>query len=128
MQQGPVDAKKLRSNMIADGIVEPTYANSAHHIVMSNSTDNLMTALRSQMAKLKIDINDAANGVFLPTSTAVKDAAKTVAQQHSRTHTNLYKENVSNMLKDISDPKVFKETLRDIGKQLQAGTFEVKKP
>ena len=54
--------------MNAKNVPEPNYKNSAHHIVMSNSTDARMVALREKMNALGIKINDAANGVFLPTS------------------------------------------------------------
>ncbi|EMM4086146.1 hypothetical protein WAC87_004160 [Shigella flexneri] len=44
-------------------------------MVISNSNDPRMMALRAKMKVLKIDINVSENGVFIPTSSAVKKAA-----------------------------------------------------
>ena len=125
------DAKELRENMNAKNVPEPNYKNSAHHIVMSNSTDARMVALREKMNALGIKINDAANGVFLPTSSKVKDNCNKDnpgtcnAHVHSKVHTNTYKQNVYDRLKDIDDPVLFKKELRAIGKELQSGTFGI---
>ena len=125
------DAQELRKNMNAKNVPEPNYKNSAHHIVMSNSTDARMVALREKMNALGIKINDAANGVFLPTSSKVKDACNKDnpgtcnAHVHSKVHTNTYKQNVYDRLKDIDDPVLFKKELRAIGKELQSGTFGI---
>ncbi|WP_262494804.1 RHS repeat-associated core domain-containing protein [Flavobacterium columnare] len=120
------DAAILRANMIRDGIDTPNYSNSAHHIVMSNSTDPNMISLRSQMTNIGIDINDSSNGVFLPTSSKVKNDFNLDAHAHSRVHTNEYKKNVFERLKDITDPDKFKNELEKIGKELSEGTFKIK--
>ncbi|EIZ9538510.1 RHS domain-containing protein, partial [Cronobacter sakazakii] len=65
------DAVLLRQNMIREGIEEPSFKNSAHHIVMSNSTDARMVALRQKIEDFDLDINGSYNGVFLPTSSKV---------------------------------------------------------
>ncbi|EOV0845177.1 RHS repeat-associated core domain-containing protein, partial [Cronobacter sakazakii] len=71
------DAVLLRQNMIREGIEEPSFKNSAHHIVMSNSTDARMVALRQKIEDFDLDINGSYNGVFLPTSSKVKVASGT---------------------------------------------------
>ena len=96
------DAAILRRNMQAENIMEPDYKNSAHHIVMSNSNDYRMVELRDKMSKLGFDINDAENGVYLPTSTKIKTESGTTAIAHSKIHTNTYKQNVYDRLKDIN--------------------------
>ncbi len=62
------DAKKLRANMVESGKIEPEYKNSAHHIVMSNSTHPDVVATRNHLEAHNVDINDSNNGVFLPTT------------------------------------------------------------
>ncbi len=120
------DAAKLRKNMQQDGIVEPKHKNSAHHIVMSNSTDSRMIELRKKMKKLGIDKNDSANGVYLPTSSKVKNNAGTNAHSHSRVHTNEYKKNVYEKLKNINNKSDFEDALMEIGDELQSGIFKIK--
>ncbi|NAW50661.1 hypothetical protein GNY06_04430 [Elizabethkingia argentiflava] len=119
------DARKLRNNMRREGINEPNYKNSAHHIIMFNSKDPRMVALQEKMKQLGLDINDAVNGVYLPISTKVKDAAGASAHAHSRVHTNNYKQNVFNRLKDINNKSDFENVLMDIGDELMSGTFEI---
>ena len=54
-----------------------------------------MAAAREHLAKLKIGVNAAENGAFLPTgTTTVRDYALT-AFPHSRTHTDTYRIEVS---------------------------------
>ncbi|PIT14815.1 hypothetical protein BGI32_06890 [Snodgrassella alvi] len=118
------DAVKLRKNMKAEGYSEPKYKNSAHHIVMSNTKDELMQILREKMELLGIDINSAVNGVYLPTSSKVKANAKTEAAPHSKVHTQKYKENVYNRLKDIDNAADFKKELKKIANELSNGTFK----
>ncbi|EKK7687956.1 RHS domain-containing protein, partial [Cronobacter sakazakii] len=77
------DAVLLRQNMIREGIEEPSFKNSAHHIVMSNSTDARMVALRQKIEDFDLDINGSYNGVFLPTSSKVKVASGTSLPAHS---------------------------------------------
>ncbi|MBQ0472053.1 RHS repeat-associated core domain-containing protein, partial [Proteus mirabilis] len=88
------DAKILRENMIERGIITPNYKNSAHHIIMSNAKDVRMRWLRRKMNRLGIDINDAINGVYLPTSSKIKIDVGTSTIAHSKIHTALYKQNV----------------------------------
>lgn len=70
-----MNAKLLRSNMEAAGKMTPSFKNSAHHIVLSNSKDVRMRWLCRRMDRLEIDVNSAENGIFLPSSTKVKQAA-----------------------------------------------------
>ncbi|EOC1428945.1 hypothetical protein ACI1AD_004202 [Cronobacter dublinensis] len=58
------DAVLLRQNMIREGIEEPSFQNCAHHIVMSNSSDVRMVALRPKIEDFGLDINGYCNGVF----------------------------------------------------------------
>ncbi len=59
------------------------------------------------MKVLKIDINVSENGVFIPTSSAVKKAANTASTAHSRIHTDVYKQNVFDRLNKINNKADF---------------------
>ena len=117
------DAAILRRNMQAENIMEPDYKNSAHHIIMSNSNDYRMEELRDKMSKLGFDINDAENGVYLPTSSKIKTKSGTTAIAHSKIHTNTYKQNVYDRLKDINTTEEFGNELKKISSEIRAGTF-----
>ena len=119
------NAAKLRRNMNKAGMAAPGYKNSAHHVVMSGSRDWRMVALRAKMKTLKVSINDRRNGVFLPTSTKVKTNAGTGAHAHSRVHTDKYKQNVYDRLKNISNKKDFQKELDKIGREIGNGTFGI---
>ena len=119
------DAAKLRRAMEEAYIVTPSYKNSAHHIIMSNSSDNRMVELRKKMTQLGLQKNDAVNGVFLPTSSKVKEAAGISAHAHSKVHTEAYKKNVYDRLKNINDKDQFEEELMKIGDELRSGTFNI---
>ena len=55
-------SKILRQQLIACGVKEPKFPNEAHHIVPINQAPEAI----KHLAKLGIDGNSAANGVFLP--------------------------------------------------------------
>ncbi len=86
------DAAILRKNMTEDGMITPGYKNSAHHIVMSNSSDPRMVALRAKMDDFDLHFNHSYNGVFLPTSSQDKLLANAISPAHSKIHTNIYKQ------------------------------------
>lgn len=58
-------SKELRKNLIAAGVKEPDFPNAAHHIVAGKAPS--AEAARQILLEYGVDINDAANGVFLPT-------------------------------------------------------------
>jgi hypothetical protein len=107
------------------GRKEPPYPNSAHHIVMSNSTHPDMKATRKHLKRLGIDIDDASNGVFLPTNTKAKTAAGTKAHPHSKCHTNRYKAEVRRRVTSKKTAAAAKRELRAIGDELRNGTFKL---
>ena len=118
------DATALRKNMQKNNVPEPKYKNSAHHIVMSNSKDEKMNALRGKMDLLGIGINEAPNGVFLPTSSKVKTNANAQAPAHSKIHTNEYKRQVHDRLINIDNAADFRKELENIGKEISEGSFK----
>ncbi|ALB61125.1 type IV secretion protein Rhs [Cronobacter condimenti 1330] len=118
------DAVLLRQNMLREEIREPSFKNSAHHIVMSNSSDARMVALRQKMEDFGLDINDHYNGVFLPTSSKVKAASGTDLPAHSKIHTNTYKQNVYERLINIDNAEDFISELENISSMIMKNTFE----
>ena len=89
--------------MVSAGRVEPHFKNSAHHIVMSNSTDSRMVALQNKMKTLGIDINTAENGIFFPSNSKVQLPAGNTLPNHASIHTNTYKQMVFDRLKSINN-------------------------
>jgi len=106
----------LRQNMIKAGIEEPEYANAAHHIVAG--TSQKANEARAILQKYGIDINDATNGVFLPT---VKDVPNST--YHPSLHTNAYYDKVNDMLRGATSKDDVLDILSDISEQLLNGTF-----
>lgn len=70
------------------------------------------------MLKYGVDINDAANGVFLPIAKDVADAA-----YHPALHTNMYYDEVNELLKEAISKQDVIDILTYIAKSLQDGTF-----
>ena len=90
------------------GRVRPPFNHAAHHIVASNATAAKQTV--AILAASGIDINDADNGVFLPSS------------NHSRMHTPEYYKKINDRLSGLKPSQVRAE-LRKIGEELKAQTF-----
>jgi len=109
-------SKKLRQNLIDKGKNVPEYSNAAHHIVACNSPK--AATAREILKRFKININDSANGVFLPTSKGT-----TGGIYHPSLHTNSYYDEVNNLLEDATSKKEVLDILNSIGVSLQNGTF-----
>jgi RHS repeat-associated protein len=118
------DAVLLRQNMVDASIEVPSFKNSAHHIVMSNSSDARMVALRQKMEDFDLNINGHYNGVFLPTSSKVKAASGTNLPAHSKIHTNTYKQNVYERLINIDNAEDFVSELENISNMILKNKFE----
>ncbi|MDR0573556.1 MAG: AHH domain-containing protein, partial [Tannerella sp.] len=110
------DSKVLGDNLDAVGKVRPDNS-AAHHIVAGKhaGADEARRLLKEE----GIDINEAANGVFLPqNSKYVIDEAS----PHANIHTTEYFQNINNRLQDTPIGKRRKE-LQKIAVELQNGTF-----
>ncbi|MBP5493557.1 MAG: AHH domain-containing protein [Lachnospiraceae bacterium] len=117
------NAKKLRENMgDADkkhgGMDEPNYDNAAHHIVASGSKNDWNVKSQKILDTYGININDAYNGVFLPTEKGVSKAA-----YHPSLHTDAYYKKVYDTLKTASSATDVQKRLQSIRKKLLNGTF-----
>jgi RHS repeat-associated protein len=114
------DAKILAGNMEvgADG-VRPSSDYRAHHIVMSNSTDSRMEAVRDKMQKLGIDINDSRNGIWLPeTASGRLTGDKMIAHKGQGVHGHNYKQHIHDSLMGATSKRQFLARLRAIKKDL----------
>jgi hypothetical protein len=107
--------------MVAAGKVEPNFKNSAHHIIMSNSTDSRMVALQNKMKTLGIDINTAGNGIFLPSNSKVQLPSGNTLPNHAIIHTNAYKQKVFDRLKSINNSGDFLNELNKINSEIAGG-------
>ena len=110
------DSKVLRQNLINAGETVPDFANAAHHIVAGNSAK--AAEARAILQKNGVDINDATNGVFLPT---VKDV--TESAYHPSLHTNAYYDEVNNLLSGATSKQDVIDILNYISDELKSGTF-----
>jgi hypothetical protein len=114
---------KLRKNMIAHKIEVPKYLdgeeipNAAHHIVSGG--DMRADKARDILDRFGIKINEAENGVFLPTV----QGPGVVGTYHPSLNTKAYNEKVHELLRKATSKENAIEILKDIGEQLANGTF-----
>jgi len=118
VQVSKPDSKILRRNLENAGVDRPTYANAAHHIVAGGSKNEAAVNSRNILQQYGIDINDAANGVFLPTDRNVIGAI-----YHPSMHTKAYYKKVNDMLGYATSRQDVLDILNDISNQLLEGKF-----
>jgi len=94
----------------------PEYPNAAHHIVAGNDSRALVS--REILAQFGIDINDANNGVFLPTVDGVSNATN-----HRIIHTDAYHQEVFRQLSYATTKQEAINILNRISRQIQNNTF-----
>ena len=90
---------------------------AAHHIVAGSAREAAVA--RGILRDLKIGINDAANGVFLPGSRLAENAAG--AAVHSSVHTSAYYRAVNAALAGATTREEALIILGDIAARLRAG-------
>lgn len=76
-------------------LIEGDWKNAAHHIVAGSSPK--ANEARAILQKCGVDINDAANGVFLPTQKGVFNSS-----YHPSLHTNAYYDKVNKLLSEAT--------------------------
>ncbi|MGO0113051.1 RHS repeat-associated core domain-containing protein, partial [Pseudomonas putida] len=121
------DAKKLADSLGSKPVGGGQY--DAHHIIMSNSKDARMIALRKQMKELGIDINNRKNGIWLPNTESAR-VPGTLATPHKGAgiHGNAYKQHVYDTLAGRTTKKDFLSGLAELKEQLNSGkTFAVRR-
>ncbi len=117
---------QLNENMLAANKGPRPANTSAHHIVAWN--DMRAATARMRLAAFGIDIDHAANGVYLPSfskNTPMNRMPSAIA--HSKTHTNIYYLNVEHLLQETIGENLGRngiiETLEEIAEDLQSGDF-----
>ncbi|WP_414147499.1 RHS repeat-associated core domain-containing protein [Erwinia sp. BNK-24-b] len=114
------DAAKLARNLGPQPLGGGKY--DAHHIVMSNSSDARMVALRKRMDDFDIDINNSKNGVWLPNTRADRiEETFTTAHKGNGVHGNAYKQYVYDKLINSQTDKEFLSALKQIKNELATG-------
>jgi hypothetical protein len=106
----------LRQAMVQAGKIAPTFQNAAHHIVAG--TAKAAEPARLILQKFGVGINDAVNGIFLPTVRGVSNAA-----YHPSIHTAKYYETVNTMLSKAQTKAQATQILKTIADMLSKGTF-----
>ena len=114
----PHSSQVLGNNLKAVGKERPSNS-AAHHIVAGGEKYTNARLSRKILDDAEIDINEAANGVFLPKESkyVIGDAVA-----HTKVHTNRYYDALYGRLKDIQKDKIRNE-LKKISDELLNGTF-----
>lgn len=112
------DSRILGENLEAVGNVRPPNS-AAHHIVAGGASDEFAQNTRLLLKKAGIDINEAANGVFLPRNSKYVIDETT---NHAAVHTKLYYRTVYQRLSRVELTDI-RDELGKIAKELQEGRF-----
>lgn len=120
------DSEILRKNMInAQRNMPPR--TDAHHIVPAKENRpwarQYANEARSILRQWGICINHEANGVALPSSSKVPVESLPNAYAHKPVHTKIYYMNIADQLSEASSRKECLITLRNIGEELEDGTY-----
>jgi RHS repeat-associated protein len=115
---GVASSRVLGASLRAQGAVHHV-GHAAHHIVAGGS--RFAAPARRALANFNIGVNDAVNGVFLPSTRA----AQTVSggAYHPGLHTKVYYEAVNKALEAATTRAQAIDVLKDIGTQLLNNTF-----
>jgi hypothetical protein len=116
--RGGASSPALGAALEASGVTRPEgYA--AHHIAAGNA--KAADPARKVLQKFNININSAANGVFLPANRAtIIIGGETV---HSTLHTAAYYDAVNEALSEATTRQQVIDTLQRIGRALQSGDY-----
>ncbi|UYN83848.1 MAG: AHH domain-containing protein [Microcella sp.] len=109
---------RLGNNLVQSGVTRPAES-AAHHIVAGGSRKAEET--RRQLSNFGIDIDAAANGVFLPRN--LGSSNPTGAAVHSTIHTNAYYRSVHTLLSRATTRDEAIDVLDAIRSSLLAGGF-----
>ena len=127
------DSDILRAELKKAGVIPPPYVNAAHHIVAKNAKE--ARPAQKIMKKYGIDLNSAANGVFLPYKKNLTYANN--ATVHIGSHSNDYYKYVNQKLREkVNSIKRARrevsahdiaETLDEVRKGLLDGSIKLNK-
>jgi hypothetical protein len=119
------DSKFLGDNLRTSGRRSPGEGYGAHHIAPSRAGDERMDELRARLDDLKLDLNDAANGVWLPGSNAAEDAT---GAYHPSLNNKQYNTAIIDAFKDVTTRDQAIDVLKRIAEKLLEGKFPGVRP
>lgn len=111
------NSQKLADNMYKHGMGLKSNGYAAHHIIPA--TDKKAKIARDILSLYGIDINDAINGVYLPT---YRDKTSTQGIEHNGRHPESYSEKISILIEDahnIGGKNGVLNKLKDIKNKLE---------
>jgi hypothetical protein len=113
----------LAESMKASGMGNRPSGYAAHHIVAwDDNRYPVCQDLRDLLKNNGIGINEAENGVYLPTRKVTKNSNEAY---HPEIHTKDYYENVNDVLEKFDgDSQGMKNALKDIGQKLKNNNFK----
>jgi hypothetical protein len=109
---------RLGNNLVQSGVTRPAES-AAHHIVAGGAAR--ADASRKILQSFDIDIDDAANGVFLPRN--LLSANPNGAAVHSKIHTHDYYDTVEGLLRGATNRDEALGVLDFVRTSLLAGGF-----
>jgi RHS repeat-associated protein len=113
---GVASSKILGRNLVAAGYAKPPES-AAHHIVAGGKPD--AKEARDILDQFGVDINDAANGVWLPRFLSSANPYDTAV--HSKVHSDDYYRNVNSRVRAAKSREELVEIIDDIRAELLAG-------
>ncbi|MFC7615671.1 AHH domain-containing protein [Actinokineospora soli] len=117
-QAMPYSSKALGENLVRAGFSRPAQT-AAHHIVAGG--DSRAAAARAVLQRFGMSLDDAANGVFLPSN--LKSVNPTGAAVHSKIHTDRYYAAVNALLGRAQNRQQVIQSLAHIRQRLLSGGF-----
>ena len=108
----------LGDNLRAADISPRGSGYEAHHIVPTRAGDERMEALRQRLTGMGLNLNDAANGVWLPGPAASTDAT---GAYHRKLNNSDYNDAVVAAFRGVETLAEARDVLSRIGSQLQEG-------
>ncbi|CAN5539928.1 hypothetical protein BH09VER1_BH09VER1_23980 [soil metagenome] len=118
---GKGTSEALTKNLKRVGVLTPGEGRfAAHHLVAKG--DERATAVRAILQREGIDIDEAANGVFLPRDAEYEKQLPGFGPPHSKIHTDAYYIALSDRLSSVPSGQV-RDELQKIASELIEGTF-----
>jgi A nuclease family of the HNH/ENDO VII superfamily with conserved AHH len=120
------NADKLAENLEKAGQPKPATGYQPHHMVPSKDGGSAMQAIRDKLALLDLDLNDAANGVWLPGSRSVEKPGEPA--YHPRLANDRYNEAMIKLLNPVTTKQEAIRVLAEVAAMLQSREFPGVRP
>lgn len=121
LTDGRHSSARLGTNLEKTGTTRPPNT-AAHHICAAGSTNTSAIKTREILEKAGINIDEAANGVFLPKSSKYSLGDYEDAVAHTLVHTDIYYKAVYERLRNLPYNKI-RDELKLIADELLVGAF-----